>query len=189
VARIVEVEAYVGPDDLACHAARGRTARTEVMFGPPGHAYVFTIYGMYPCFNVVTDRDGHPAAVLVRAVEPVEGLPRDGSGPGRVCLALGIERHHYGLDLTRTPDGRGDGALRIEAGAGGLPERIVTGPRVNVDYAGEWAARPYRFALDGNLAVSRPRPFELPRRSRTAASTSVKRKPKPAARAARGTTR
>jgi DNA-3-methyladenine glycosylase len=153
------------------------------MFGPPGHAYVFTIYGMYPCFNVVTDPEGHPAAVLVRAVENVAGLARDGSGPGRVCLAMGIERGHYGLDLT-------GGALRLERGepAPG-PARIVTGPRVNVDYAGEWAARPYRFALDGNPAVSRPRPFSVPRRSATAAVMSGKRKTKPAARAARGSTR
>ncbi len=92
--RIVETEAYLGPHDLACHASRGRTARTEVMFGPPGHAYVYFIYGMHYCVNVVTERAGHAAAVLIRALEPGPGVLGQTDGPGRLCKALGIDRTH-----------------------------------------------------------------------------------------------
>lgn len=155
VGRIVEVEAYQGSEDRACHAARGRTARTEVMFGPPGHAYVFLIYGMYSCFNVVTDCEGRPSAVLVRAIEPIEGIVRGSSGPGRVCLALGIDRRHYGVDLTR-PRHEGS-SLWIEPGeASRTPVRIAKAPRVNVEYAGSWARKRWRFAESGNRWVSRP---------------------------------
>ena len=99
--RIVEVEAYVGEYDLACHAAKGRTARTEVLFGPPGRAYVYLIYGMHHCFNVVTSREGRAAAVLVRGVEPLEGLSGGArtDGPGRLCDALGITLQHNRADL------------------------------------------------------------------------------------------
>lgn len=154
-ARIVETEAYVGPHDLACHAAKGRTRRTEVMFGPGGRAYVYLIYGMYHCFNVVTGREGVPAAVLVRACVPLEGCLGHLSGPGAVCRALGIDLRRYGADL------RGD-ALFLEPRTGPRP-RVVRGPRINVDYAGSWAARPLRYAVDQEPAVSRPRPFRLPR--------------------------
>ena len=101
VGRIVETEAYVGEHDLACHASKGVTPRTEVLFGPPGRAYVYLIYGMHHCFNVVTDATGVGAAVLVRAVEPVEGLaPGERTdGPGRVCKALGLSREHNRLEL------------------------------------------------------------------------------------------
>jgi DNA-3-methyladenine glycosylase len=155
--RIVETEAYVGPQDLACHASKGRTARTEVMFGPPGHAYMFLIYGMYWCFNVVTGAEGVAAAVLVRALEPLEGL-RPGvrtDGPGRLCRALGIARAHNGADLS----GR---VLRIESGPPVSPRRRERGPRIGVDYAGPWAAKPYRFWIRGNPYVSAPRSAHLP---------------------------
>src|SRR5918992_1304492 len=92
IGRIVETEAYVGPHDLACHAAKGRTARTEVMFGPGGHAYVYLVYGLHHCFNVVTGPAGEPAAVLVRALEPVSGLHLPADGPGKLCRAMGITR-------------------------------------------------------------------------------------------------
>ena len=139
--RIVEVEAYIGPDDRASHASRGRTARTAVMFGPPGHAYVYLIYGMYHCLNVVTESDGYPAAILIRALEPGEGVELSTNGPGRLCRALRIDRRHNGLDLVT-------GALWIERRGERLDNGLVaTGPRVGVDYAGEWAAREWRFLV------------------------------------------
>ncbi|HMK72309.1 MAG TPA: DNA-3-methyladenine glycosylase, partial [Myxococcaceae bacterium] len=93
-ARIVETEAYIGEEDLACHASRGRTARTEVMFGPGGHAYVYLVYGMHLCFNVVTGRVGHASAVLVRGVDAMEGIAAGArtDGPGRLTRVLGITR-------------------------------------------------------------------------------------------------
>jgi DNA-3-methyladenine glycosylase len=144
--RIVEVEAYVGPEDQASHASRGRTQRTDVMFGPAGVAYVYLIYGMHHCFNVVTEREGYPAAILIRAVHPVEGPMGGGvvNGPGRVCRFFGIDRTLNRLDLTlgRTLwiEDRGE---RVPASA------ITTAPRIGVDYAGAWAAKPWRFSLAG----------------------------------------
>ena len=105
--RIVETEAYVGPEDRASHASRGRTARTEIMFGPPGYAYVYLIYGMHHCLNVVTEGVGYPAAVLIRALEPGPGLTLATNGPGRLCRALAIALAHNGQDLVSGP-------LRIE---------------------------------------------------------------------------
>jgi DNA-3-methyladenine glycosylase len=151
VGRIVETEAYVGEHDLACHAARGRTPRTEVLFGPPGRAYIYLIYGMYHCFNVVTDVEGVASAVLVRAVEPVEGLSPEGrtDGPGRLCRALGLTLAHNRWDLTSE-------RLHLEAGRA-VPEACVErGPRIGVDYAGEWALQPYRLWVRGSQHVSRP---------------------------------
>ena len=150
-ARIVETEAYVGVRDQACHAARGRTPRTETMFGPPGHAYVYLIYGLHHCFNVVTRPVGHAEAVLVRAAVPVDDCDGHLSGPGRFCRALHIDRTLNGVDLC------GD-RLWLEPRVGPRP-RVVTGPRVDVDYAGAWAARLWRFAVLGEPAVSRPRPW------------------------------
>jgi DNA-3-methyladenine glycosylase len=144
--RIVETEAYVGEHDLACHASKGRTARTDVMFGDAGHAYVYLIYGMYSCFNVVTDRAGHASAVLVRALAPLEGTLGDPDGPGKTCRALAITRAHNRLDLT------GD-ELFIEEGS--RPAKIERGPRIGVDYAGDWARRPLRFWVRGEPWVSR----------------------------------
>jgi DNA-3-methyladenine glycosylase len=113
---IVETEAYLGGEDLAAHSARGLTHRTRVIFGPPGHAYVYLIYGMYECLNLVAERDGRPGCVLIRALEPVSGvelmrarrgttrkLEQLANGPGKVTLALGITRAHNGADVTRGP--------------------------------------------------------------------------------------
>src|ERR1051326_4214470 len=99
VGRIVEVEAYLGPHDLAAHSSRGLTERTKVMFGPPGHAYVYFIYGMYHCMNVVTEREGHASAVLLRAVEPVRNVRGRTCGPGLLCRTMGIDRRLNAHDL------------------------------------------------------------------------------------------
>src|SRR5579862_5205768 len=99
IGKIVEVEAYLGPHDLAAHSSRGLTERTRVMFGPPGHAYVYFIYGMYHCLNVVTEREGHASAVLLRALAPVKNLDGRTSGPGLLCRAMHIDRRLNGHDL------------------------------------------------------------------------------------------
>lgn len=139
IGRIVETEAYVGANDLACHASRGRTRRTEVMFGPPGIAYVYLIYGIHHCLNVVTEAVDFPAAVLVRAVEPLQGIAERTDGPGRLCRALGIDCALNGHPLDQSP-------LWIAVGSR-PPEPIVATPRVGVAYAGEWALMPWRFTL------------------------------------------
>ena len=137
--RIVETEAYLGPRDLAAHSARGRTRRTEVMFGPPGHAYVYFIYGFWNCLNVVTGRVGVPHAVLLRALEPLGDLTEGTWGPGLLCRALGIDRGLNGADLL------GD-ELWLESPPGRRPAvRIARATRIGVDYAGDWASRPWRF--------------------------------------------
>lgn len=154
-ARIVEVEAYIGEDDPACHAAPGPTARNQVMYGRPGFSYVYFIYGMYHCFNIVTERRGFPAAVLLRAAEPVEGLevmrqnsPRSRtvtilSGPGKFCRAFGLTVKHSGVDLT------GDVIYLCDAPA---PESdIVNTRRVGINKGVDLA---FRFFLDGSSAVS-----------------------------------
>jgi len=148
--RIVETEAYISERDLACHASKGRTARTEVMFGPGGHAYVFLIYGMHSCFNVVTEPEGIPAAVLVRAVEPLEGIPSEvrTDGPGRLCRALGITRAQNRLDLLGS-------ALFILDAPGVSSRKVARGPRIGVEYAGPWAQKPYRYWVKDNPHVSR----------------------------------
>jgi DNA-3-methyladenine glycosylase len=140
IGRIVETEAYMGPEDLAAHSAGGRrTQRTEVMFGPPGHAYVYLIYGFWNCLNVVTSPAGTPHAVLLRALEPVTHIQHGTWGPGLLCRALDIDRTLNGADL------RGD-VLWIERPAGARrPVRIGAAPRIGVEYAGEWARRPWRF--------------------------------------------
>jgi DNA-3-methyladenine glycosylase len=143
VGRIVETEAYLGPHDLACHTAKGRTARTEVMFGPPGHAYVYLVYGLHHCFNVTT---GGGAAVLIRALEPVSGLDRRADGPGRLTQAMGITLKHNGVRL--------DGAPLLLAHGHQAVKRIARGPRIGVDYAREWAKKPYRFWEHDNDHVS-----------------------------------
>ena len=139
VGRIVETEAYMGPEDLAAHSARGRTKRTEVMFGPPGHAYVYFIYGFWYCLNVVTSRKGVPHAVLLRALEPIEGISDKTWGPGLLCRAMGIDRALNGTDLCAD-------RLWLERPRGSTPPvRIGSSPRIGVDYAGSWAKRPWRF--------------------------------------------
>jgi len=150
-ARIVETEAYHGPRDRASHARSGPTPRAAIMFGPPGVAYVYLIYGLSHCLNVVTGPEGFPSAVLLRAAEPLEACLHSTRGPGNLCRALAITREREnGRDLL------GD-RLFIED-APRPSERIVTAPRVNVHYAGPWADRPWRFALAGNPWVSRPAP-------------------------------
>ncbi len=147
--RIVEDEAYLGPHDLAAHSARGRTKRTQVMFGPPGHAYIYLIYGMYYCMNVVTQPEGVASAVLLRALEPVQNVEGRTQGPGLLCRALEIDRRLNGHDLLSddfylaTPDRTEDFT-------------IVKRPRVGVDYAGLWAGRLLRFYIKGNPFVSKP---------------------------------
>lgn len=159
VGRIIETEAYVGPQDLACHASKGRTARTEVMFGRAGHAYVYFIYGFYHMLNLVTERQNHPAAVLIRAVEPVTGLNlmktrrqldklrNLTSGPGKLCQAFAIDRSLNGADLC-------DVILYVEDRGEPQP-RLQATPRIGVDYAGKWKDKRYRFFVRGSDFVSR----------------------------------
>ncbi len=135
--RIVETEAYQGPEDQAAHSARGLTKRNAVMFGAPGLAYVYLIYGMWHCMNVVTREAGVPHAVLIRALEPVAGLDASTHGPGLLCRAMGIDRRLNGADLLGTQ-------LWIETGTPAQME-IISSPRIGVNYAGEWALRPWRF--------------------------------------------
>jgi DNA-3-methyladenine glycosylase len=141
-ARIVETEAYIGEEDRACHASRGRTARTEVMFGPPGHAYVYFVYGMHHCLNAVTEREGFPAAVLIRGAVALEGVGGNLVGPGRLTRGMGITRALNGADLC-------GGTLYVEDAAEVPRARVRRGPRVGVAYAGAWARKPWRFVLDG----------------------------------------
>ena len=138
VGRIVEVEAYQGPQDLAAHSARGRTARNDVMFGPPGHAYVYFIYGFWYCVNVVVREEGVPHAVLIRALEPVQGLTDKTWGPGLLCRAMNIDRRLNGTDLL-------GGKLWLERPASRKHVRIARATRIGVDYAGDWAKKPWRF--------------------------------------------
>ena len=162
VGRIVETEAYRGPEDQAAHSFGGRrTARTEVMFGPPGYAYVFFVYGMHYQFNIVTTKLNAPHAVLVRALEPVHGAAwmakrrglsetsRDlSNGPGKLCQAMAIGREQYGLDLCAPP-------LFL---AEGPRTRSASSPRIGIDYAGDWAQKPWRFFDPKSRYVSRARP-------------------------------
>src|SRR5687768_7200718 len=138
--KIVETEAYVGPHDLACHASKGRTPRTSIMFGPPGFAYVYMIYGFYFCLNAVTENEGYPAAVLIRALKPLENVramrmlrrnpARDiniASGPGKLCMAMSINKELNGADLT--------GKILFIEDRRIDPGPILTSPRVGIDYA------------------------------------------------------
>lgn len=158
--RIVEVEAYRGPEDLAAHSARGRTPRNAVMFGAPGHLYVYLVYGLHQCMNVVAGPGAKPEAVLIRALQLDEGLElarerrgprvadhRLASGPGNVGSALGIDRGLNGLDLRAGPVWI---EPRVES-----PPAVSQGPRIGVDYAGDWAARPLRFWITNDPCVSR----------------------------------
>lgn len=171
---IVETEAYGGPEDRASHARAGRTRRTAPMFGPPGHAYVYLIYGMHSCLNVVAETDGVAGAVLIRALEPVRGValmrgrrgaaagadPRLAAGPARLCQALDVDRALDGHDLVS--------GVRLwiadaplETAAAIAARGVVTGPRVGVAYAGDdWAGRPWRFGVRGHPSLSRPFPVE-----------------------------
>jgi DNA-3-methyladenine glycosylase len=154
---IVETEAYLGADDLAAHSARGITERTRVIFGPPGHAYVYFIYGMYECLNLVCEPDGVPGCVLIRALEPVSGMdlmrerrraarkPEDlASGPGKLTMAMGITRALNGADVTR-------GALVVRRPPVTLPLDVVVTPRIGIT---KCADLPLRFFVRGNRFVS-----------------------------------
>ncbi len=156
---IVETEAYIGDDDLACHASKGRTLRNEVMFGKPGYAYVFVVYGFHCCLNAVTEREGYPAAVLIRAIEPIEGLKlmrmnrqrdlRDtdiGSGPAKLCQAMGVDKSLNAVSLQAD-------SLWIED-RGLNPGRIVASPRIGVDYAGVYRDKQWRFFAANSPHIS-----------------------------------
>ena len=167
--KIVEVEAYIAPEDKASHAYGGlRSSRTEIQYGPGGYAYVYLIYGMYHCFNVVTNKAGCPEVVLIRALEPVEGIElmqkrrrgRTGSseadgrkiaslckGPGRLCQAMAITREHNGIDLC--------GATLYLEDEGPQNFQIETSPRINIDYAAEYRFKPWRFFIAGNPYISK----------------------------------
>ena len=161
---VVEAEAYTGIDDPASHAYGGRrTRRNEVMWGPPGHAYIYQIYGMHLCFNVVSGREGEPQGTFIRAVRPAEGLelmatrrglPLDDrsvrrlcNGPSKLCQAFGITRSMNGMDVC---------ADELYFTEGAAPPHVATSRRVGIDYAGEGRERPWRFLWDGDPSVSRP---------------------------------
>lgn len=169
IGKIVEVEAYNGPEDKACHSFGNKmTNRNKVMFGPPGFAYVYTIYGMYQCMNVVTEEDGRPCAVLIRAIEPVEGIEqmavnRYGSaydelsriqkknitnGPGKLCIAMKIDKSNNGMDLFSSN-------LYIEDSEKISDNQINSSPRINIGYAEEYVQMPWRFYIKGNKYVSK----------------------------------
>ena len=161
--RIVEVEAYLGAEDKAAHSyGWRRTARTETMYRVGGTVYVFFVYGMHHQFNVVTGPEGTPTAALVRAVEPEEGIElmrerravsKDReltSGPGKLCKALGIDRSFDGEDMTTSPR-----VWLEDAGARVRPEEVAEGPRIGIAYAEEYALKPWRFWMKGNVFVSK----------------------------------
>lgn len=145
--RIIEVEAYIGTEDKACHASKGRTARTEVLFGPPGHAYVYLCYGMHEMLNVVTEQEGFPAAILLRAVECEQTLI---DGPGRLTRAFDIDRRLNRCDLTL-----GQSLWFEDRGESVSTGLLNAHPRIGVDYAGEWAHKLWRFRL--TTETSKPR--------------------------------
>jgi DNA-3-methyladenine glycosylase len=168
VGRIVETEAYMGPQDLAAHSSRGRTQRTEVMFGPPGHAYVYFIYGFWNCMNIVTSPRGVPHAVLLRALEPIAHVSDKTWGPGLLCRAMRIDRTLNGTDLC----GR---QLWLERPRDFRPARITSSTRIGVDYAGRWAKRRWRFFDSASPYVSTaPTPM---RRQRVHSSLAPQQQP------------
>jgi DNA-3-methyladenine glycosylase len=144
-ARVVETEAYLGTHDLASHAAKGRTQRTEVLFGPAGRAYIYLVYGIHEMLNVVAGREGDAQAVLIRAANPLGGWKADLSGPGRLTRAFRITRSEYGLDLT------GDQIYFLDDPA--YQTQVVSTKRIGVDYAGEWKDAPLRF-LDAGTGMN-----------------------------------
>lgn len=148
VGKIVEVEAYLGEHDLAAHSCKGLTPRTKVMFGPPGHAYIYLIYGMYHCMNVVTESEGQASAVLLRALEPVKNIELRTQGPGLLSKAMGIDKSLNEHDLL---------SETFYIADPGMDEKIeiVKKPRIGVDYAGEWAKKLLRFYIKDNQFVSK----------------------------------
>ena len=148
IGRIVEDEAYLGTHDLAAHSSKGLTPRTQVMFGPPGYAYVYLIYGMYYCMNVVTEREGHASAVLLRAIEPVKNVSGKTQGPGLLCKSMQIDWRLNAHDLVSDDFYIAD-PLKEER------LTIVKRPRVGVAYAKHWQRRLLRFYIKGNPFVSK----------------------------------
>ena len=153
VGLVTEAEAYVSEEDLACHARAGQTPRTQVMYGPPGHAYVYFTYGNHWMLNAVTEPEGFPAAVLIRAIQPIEGVEvmsarrngRDTFGPGKLCQAMGIGKNENTVDLTVASSG-----LWIEAGISIPDESVTIGPRVGLNSVPEpWKSIPWRFLVKG----------------------------------------
>lgn len=148
IGKIVEVEAYLGQHDLACHSSKGITKRTEIMFGPPGYAYVYLIYGMYHCLNVVTEREGIGSAVLLRAIEPIKNITERTQGPGLLTKAMGINHSLNGHDFLSedffitTPDTQ-------------EPFTIIQRPRIGIPYAKQWANELLRFYIKNNAFVSK----------------------------------
>lgn len=161
VGLITETEAYIGQTDLACHARAGLTPRTAVMFGPPGYAYVYFTYGNHWMLNAVTEREGFPAAVLIRAIQPIEGEEvmsarrkgRNTYGPGKLAQALGITKRENGVDLTVAGHAMGrstDNDLWIESGVSVPDENVTIGPRVGLNTVPEpWFSKPWRFLVKG----------------------------------------
>lgn len=163
--KIVETEAYIGAKDLACHSARGRTSRNEAMFGPAGCAYVYMIYGMYHCLNIVTREKGTPEAVLIRALEPVmldsekikngQGYHRGKkiekilNGPGKLCREFKIDKEVNGVSLTRS------NGLWLEDGENIPLQKIVAAKRIGVDYAGKWKDKLLRYYIRDDIFVSK----------------------------------
>ena len=157
-ARIVETEAYLGVDDRAAHAWRGPTDRTRVLFGPPGHAYVYFIYGMYECLNFVTEPEGSAGCVLIRALEPLAGIATMrrrrpaakaiedlASGPGKLTLAMGITRKLNGADLVKGP-------LQVRRSDDESSFEVHVTPRIGITHCADW---PLRFVIAGNRFASR----------------------------------
>jgi len=153
VGLITETEGYIGETDLACHAKAGRTLRTQVMYGPPGHAYVYFTYGNHWMLNAVTEKEDFPAAVLIRAIQPIEGVEvvsarrngRDTFGPGKLTKAMGITKSENALDLTEA-----NGSLWIEAGISVPDKNVTIGPRVGLNTVPEpWLSKPWRFLVKG----------------------------------------
>lgn len=151
--KIVETEAYVGPKDLASHASRGRTPRTELMFGEAGHTYIYLIYGMYYCFNIVTENKDYPAAVLIRALEPAEGFIEKNkkliNGPGKLCREMKIDKNLNGADLT------GNKIWIEDRGEGVSNSKIIANKRIGIDYAGKYKDKLWRFYIKNNKFISK----------------------------------
>ena len=148
IGKIVEVEAYLGPHDLAAHSAKGLTPRTKVMFGPPGHSYVYLIYGIYHCMNVVTEEEGHASAVLLRALEPIKNIEDRTQGPGLLCRAMHIDKKLHGHDLLSDNFYVADPKIKSKF-------KIIERPRIGVDYSGEWAKKLLRFYIQDNPYISK----------------------------------
>ncbi len=149
----METEAYVGPKDLASHASRGRTPRTELMFGEAGHTYIYLIYGMYYCFNIVTENKDYPAAVLIRALEPAEGFIEKNkkliNGPGKLCREMKIDKNLNGADLT------GNKIWIEDRGEGVSNSKIIANKRIGIDYAGKYKDKLWRFYIKNNKFISK----------------------------------